>query len=53
MSQDMWIDRAGHEPAELAEVLRPLPAEAMRAYPVSPWVNDARHDDVRCLEPAA
>ena len=50
---DLWIDRGVQEPAALAEALRPIPAEAMRAYPVSPWVNDARHDDARCLEPAA
>ena len=50
---DLWIDRTVQEPSELAEVLRPLPADAMRANAVSPWVNDARHDDARCLESAA
>jgi putative SOS response-associated peptidase YedK len=50
---DLWIDRQVQEPAQLTEVLRPLPADAMRAYAVNPWVNDARHDDARCLEPAA
>ena len=49
----LWIDRGVQEPAELAEVLEPFPAERMAAYPVSTWVNDARHDDPRCLEPAA
>jgi putative SOS response-associated peptidase YedK len=47
-----WIDRDVQEPAELAPMLRPFPGERMRAYPVNPWVNDARHDDARCLEPA-
>jgi putative SOS response-associated peptidase YedK len=50
---DLWIDRGVREPAKLADVLRPIPADAMRAYPVSPWVNNPRHDDARCLEPAA
>ncbi len=47
---DLWIDRNVQEPVQQAEALRPVPADAMRAYPVSPWVNDARHDDARCLE---
>jgi hypothetical protein len=34
-------------------MLRPFAADRMRAYPVNLWVNDARHDDARCLEPAA
>ena len=50
---DLWMDRAVQEPAELADVLRPIPADAMRVYAVSSWVNDARHDDARCLELAA
>ena len=37
----------------LAALLRPFAADAMRAYPVGPWVNDAWHEDPRCLEPAA
>jgi putative SOS response-associated peptidase YedK len=39
---DLWIDRGVQEPAKLADVLRPFSAGAMRAYGVSPWVNDAR-----------
>ena len=48
---DLWIDRAVQEPEKLAAALRPFPADAMRAYAVSAWVNDARHDDARCLDP--
>ena len=33
-------------------ILRPFPAERMVAYPVGRWVNDPRHDDPRCVEPA-
>jgi putative SOS response-associated peptidase YedK len=48
-----WIDRTIQEPAALVPLLRPFDADRMRVYPVNPWVNDARHDDARCLEPAA
>ncbi len=34
-------------------MLCPFAADAMKAYPVSTWVNDSHHDDERCLEPAA
>ena len=50
---DLWTDRRVHGPAELADALRPYPAEKMRAYPVSTWVNDVKHKDPRCIEPAA
>ncbi|HVS35806.1 MAG TPA: SOS response-associated peptidase [Gemmataceae bacterium] len=50
---DLWIDRNVQEPAVLTDALRPVPADALHAYSVSPWVNDARHDDARCLEPTA
>jgi putative SOS response-associated peptidase YedK len=47
-----WIDRGVQEPAVLAPMLRPFAAHQMRGLPVSQWVNDARHKDARCLEPA-
>ncbi len=34
---EVWIDRGVQEPAELADALRPIPAEQMRAYAVSTW----------------
>ncbi len=47
---DDWLDRDA--PLDRAEaLLEPLPAEAMRAWRISPWVNDPRHDDARVLEP--
>ena len=49
----LWIDRVVQEPAQLADVLRPFPAHTTRTYAVNPWVNDARHDDARCLQRAA
>jgi putative SOS response-associated peptidase YedK len=48
-----WLDPDEQDAAALAPLLRPFPAERMRAYPVSTWVNDVRHTDARCIEPAA
>jgi putative SOS response-associated peptidase YedK len=48
-----WLDRDVKDPAKVQGLLRPYPAEAMFAYPVSRWVNDPKHEDPRCLEPPA
>ncbi len=53
------IDRADYDrwllPTEdfagLLALLRPYPEGALEAYPVSPYVNNPRHDDPRCIEP--
>ena len=45
-----WLDPALRDPGPLQRLLGPYPADAMTAHPVSPWVNDPRHDDARCLE---
>jgi putative SOS response-associated peptidase YedK len=50
---DQWLDPKQQDAAALASLLRPFPAEKMHAYPVSTWVNDVRHKDARCMEPAA
>jgi putative SOS response-associated peptidase YedK len=47
-----WLDPAITDPERLGALLRPYPAEQMSASPVSTWVNDPRHDDARCVEPA-
>jgi putative SOS response-associated peptidase YedK len=51
---DLWLDPS----AESTEALEPLlvprdhaPADLV-AYAVSPYVNDPKHDDARCLTPA-
>ena len=45
-----WLDP--DTPAErLREMLRPYPAERMKAYPVSRRLNDVRNDDAGCIEP--
>jgi putative SOS response-associated peptidase YedK len=45
-SYGTWIDR-GRE--DVADLLRPFPAERMEAFPVGPFVNDARHEGPECL----
>ncbi|HYD29924.1 MAG TPA: SOS response-associated peptidase, partial [Azospirillaceae bacterium] len=47
---DAWLDP--HAPWELAEtLLRPCPDDALEAAPVSPRVNNVRHDDPSCIAP--
>lgn len=46
-----WLDPERNAPDDLRPLLRPFPAEELRAVRVGTWVNDARHDDPRCLEP--
>ena len=50
---DLWLDPDFDEKDPLASLLKPYPAEAMEAYPVSRFVNSPRHDDERCVEPVA
>jgi putative SOS response-associated peptidase YedK len=49
----LWLDTAHFERSRLKELLRPFPAEEMRAVPVSRAVNNVRHDAPDCIEPAA
>lgn len=44
-----WLDPTASKPEE---ILRPFRSEALIACPIGTWVNDARHDDPRCLEDA-
>ena len=41
---DAWLDPGNQDPNALERLLRPFPAEEMRAYPVSTRVNNARND---------
>jgi putative SOS response-associated peptidase YedK len=47
-----WLDSAQQEAGELVPLLRPYPADALRAYPVGPLVSNPRNDAPECLEPA-
>jgi len=47
---DLWLEG---DPDEAEALLRPLPAEELRAYKVSTRVNAPRNDDPGCIEPLA
>ena len=50
-ARDMWLN-IGSEVAEAAQqLLRPYPAAAMMAYPVSRRVNKPSNDDEECINP--
>jgi putative SOS response-associated peptidase YedK len=46
-----WLDPDLTNPALLADWLRPFPADALTAYPVSTFVNDPRNEGVACVTP--
>jgi putative SOS response-associated peptidase YedK len=46
-----WLDPGLTDPAVLLPWLGPFPSEAMTAYPVSAFVNDARHEGPDCARP--
>jgi putative SOS response-associated peptidase YedK len=48
-----WLDPELRDPAALADLLRPLPDDALEPRPVGLAVNDARRDDASCLQPPA
>jgi putative SOS response-associated peptidase YedK len=53
---DRWLDPGLTDAGALESLLESLVASGapdLIAYPVSSYVNDPRHDDARCLEPAA
>jgi putative SOS response-associated peptidase YedK len=48
---DLWLDPAPMEADSLGPLLEPR-TPALIAYPVSPYVNDPRHDDPQCVNVA-
>lgn len=46
-----WLDPAIQDPAALQPILRPYPAEAMIAHPVSTLVNNPSNDLPSCITP--
>jgi putative SOS response-associated peptidase YedK len=48
-----WLDPARRDKERLQEFLQPFPASLMKAYPVSPRVNNPRNDDRDCIAPLA
>jgi putative SOS response-associated peptidase YedK len=56
LPRDAWAQWLGEEPLradELQALLKPLPAERMRAYPISTKVNSVKNDEPALIEPAA
>jgi putative SOS response-associated peptidase YedK len=47
---DRWLDTTDADPADL---LRPYPSEAMRAYPIGKRVSNPKNDDAELIEPLA
>ena len=48
--EDMWLDPHAN-PDRLRSLLVPFASEQMEAVPVHPYVNTARIEGPRCLEP--
>ena len=46
-----WLDPNNQATAELKQLLKPYPAEAIAAHPVSMRVNTPKHDDPALVEP--
>lgn len=46
----VWLNRSLQDPKPLLRLLRPFPAEEMKAYPVSPLVGNAKNDVPACIE---
>jgi putative SOS response-associated peptidase YedK len=46
-----WLGEEAADPAALKALLRPYPAELMRAYPVSPRVGSVKNADPSLIEP--
>jgi putative SOS response-associated peptidase YedK len=47
-----WLDAGLQDAAELVPLLRPIPSDAMRAYPVGALVNNPRNEGPECLTEA-
>ena len=49
---DTWLEPGEVEQGALDSLLKPYPADQMRAYPVSMLVNSPTNDAQQCIEPA-
>lgn len=48
---DAWLDPKLAEPAKLADLFRPYPAQQMQMWPVSPLVNSVKNNSRELLQP--
>ena len=44
-----WLDRSNSDIKTLTALLKPYPADKMRAYPVSPIVGNVKNDSEECI----
>ena len=51
--EGFWLDGVESDPAALADVLKPYPADAMETYEVSSLVNSYVNDGPEVIEPVA
>ncbi|MFC0213132.1 SOS response-associated peptidase [Paenibacillus chartarius] len=49
----LWLDRRNGDVQQAIKLLRPYPAEEMRAYPVSAKVGNVKNDTADCLDEIA
>lgn len=47
---EAWLDPGNRNVSALGKLLKPFPAEEMRAYPVGPRVNNAKNDGADLIE---
>jgi len=52
-AETTWLDRSAQDGATLKELMRPYPAEELRAYPVSAKVGNVRNDGPELIEEVA
>lgn len=50
---DWWLDARVTDKQEIMQYLTSAPSSQLTAYPVSTRVNVPKHDDERCIQPAA
>ena len=46
-----WLDPTNQDTDTLSSLLKPYPASAMKAYPVSRHMNDPTYDEAGCIKP--
>jgi putative SOS response-associated peptidase YedK len=49
--EDEWLNPRS-DPDSLRALLVPFTADRMEAYPVNPYVSNAKNEGPRCIEPA-
>jgi putative SOS response-associated peptidase YedK len=50
---DLWLDPEFEGKEKLLSLLRPYPADEMKAYPISTLVNSPKNDIAACIEASA